>query len=81
MNFEAIIEFGSRRIWGILQISEGAEFFISYSASFNNNYIEIIAKYTEHKRLFFTKFLNSKMRVENTTQSGVFLRSLEVFLI
>ena len=43
MNNKAIIEFSFCRIWRILQISESvihppwsAEFFISYSASFNN---------------------------------------------
>ena len=42
MNNKAIIEFGFLRIWRILQISEGlhppwsAEFFVSYSVSFNN---------------------------------------------
>ena len=44
MNNKTIIEFGFRRMWRILQILAGvihlAEFFISYSASFN-----IIAKY------------------------------------
>ena len=46
MSNKAIIEFGFRRIWRILQISEGlcgwhppwsAEFFISYSAPFNDS--------------------------------------------
>ena len=43
MNNKAIIEFGFRRIWRILQISEGVIHLgpgqnssLSYSASFNN---------------------------------------------